>query len=63
MSHSILYALLRNFLVLICHTGNGLKVGGDDFFLSGNLQDRMDSFIRTLQFPSGYNRRPPQLRG
>lgn len=61
LSHSILYALVRNFVELICHTGNGLEVDGKKFSLSTDLQNRLDAFSDKIKWPSAYNRQPPKL--
>lgn len=61
MSHTILYALLRAFMELICYSGNGLKVDGKPFHLDSMLLKRMNSFMATIQYPSAYNRWPPSF--
>lgn len=62
MSHSILYALERSFLELICHTNNGLIVDGKPFSVETDVLRRMDTFSDKFEYPCAYNRRPPKLR-
>lgn len=63
MSHSILYALLKAFLELICHPSNGLTVDDKAFSIPVELQVRMDMFADRIEYPSAYGRRPPKLQG
>lgn len=63
MSHTILYSNLRGFMELICNHLNGLIVDGRGFFLSVELQLRMDMYMSRVEYPSAYNRKPPKLRG
>lgn len=62
MSHSILYALLRAFVDLICHSGNGIWVDGQKFSICIDVLRRMDTFSEKIEYPCAYNRRPPKLR-